>query len=43
MLSTKDSIQIKRHTQKQSEGWKKIFHVNGNGKKIVGVAILRQK
>ena len=39
MLSTKDPPQSKIHTQTESEGWKKIFHANGDQKKAE-VAIL---
>ena len=39
MLSTRDPLQIQGHTQTESEGWKKIFHANGNEKKA-GVEIL---
>ena len=39
MLSTKDPPQSKIHTQTESEGWKKIFHANGDQKKA-GIAIL---
>ena len=39
MLSTRDPPQNKGHIQTESEGWKKIFHANGDQKKA-GVAIL---
>ena len=39
MLSTRDPLQNKGHIQTKSEGWKKIFHANGDQKKA-GVAIL---
>ena len=39
MLSTRDPPQTKGHIQTESEGWKKIFHENGDQKKV-GVAIL---
>ena len=39
MLSTRDPPQNKGHIQTESEGWKKIFHTNGDQKKA-GVAIL---
>ena len=38
MLSTRDPPQTKGHIQTESEGWKKIFHENGDQKKV-GVAI----
>ena len=38
-LSTRDPLQIKRHTQTKSKGMEKIFLVNGNQKKG-GVAML---
>ena len=38
MLSTRDPLQIQRHTNKV-RGWKKVFHANANQKKA-GVAIL---
>ena len=39
MLSTRDPLQTQGHIQTESEGWKKIFHANGNQKKT-GIAIL---
>ena len=40
MLSTRDSLQIWRDTQRlKVREWKKIFHANGNQKKT-GVAII---
>ena len=39
MLSTRDPPQNRGHIQTESEGWKKIFHPNGDQKKA-GVAIL---
>ena len=39
MLPTRGSLQIKRHTQPESEGMEKDIHVNENKKKA-GVAIL---
>ena len=39
MLSTRDPLQIQGHIQTESEGWKKIFHANGNQKEA-GVAVL---
>ena len=39
MLSTRDPPQTKGHIQTESEGWKKIFHANGDQKKA-RVAIL---
>ena len=39
MLSTRDPLQTKGHTQTESEGMEKIFHANGNQKEV-GVAIL---
>ena len=39
MLSIRDTRQTQGHIQTESEGWKKIFHANGNQKKA-GVAIL---
>ena len=33
MLSTRDPLQTKGHTQTESEGMEKIFHANGNQKK----------
>ena len=39
MLSTRDPLQTQGHIQTESEGWKKIFHANGNQKKA-GVVIL---
>ena len=39
MLSTRDPLQNKGHIQTKSEGWKKIFHANGDQKKA-GVTIL---
>ena len=39
MLSTGDPLQTQGHIQTESEGWKNIFHANGNQKKA-GVAIL---
>ena len=39
MLSTRDPPQNKRHIQTKSEGWKKIFHENGDQKEA-GVEIL---
>ena len=39
MLSTRDPPQTQGHIQTENEGWKKIFHANGNQKKA-GVAIL---
>ena len=39
MLSTRDPLQTSGHIQAESEGMEKIFHVNGNQKKV-GVAIL---
>ena len=38
-LPTKDSFHIQRHIKNESEGMKKLFHANGNQKKV-GVAIL---
>ena len=40
MLSTRDTLQLQRNIQTESEGWKKIFHANGNQKKA-GIAILK--
>ena len=39
MLSTKDPPENKGSIQTENEGWKKIFHTNGN-QKNAGVAIL---
>ena len=39
MLSTRDPPQTKGHIQTESEGWKKIFHANGDQNKA-GVATL---
>ena len=39
MLSTRDPPQNKGHIQTKSEGWKKIFHENGDQKEA-GVEIL---
>ena len=39
MLSTRDPPQNKGHIQFESEGLEKIFHTNGDRKKV-GVAIL---
>ena len=40
MLSTRDPLQIQVHIQTENEGWEKVFHPNGNGKKKkAGVAI----
>ena len=39
MLSIREQLQTSGHIQTESEGWKKIFHTNGNQKKA-GVAIL---
>ena len=39
MLSTRDPPQNRGHIQTESDGWKKIFHPNGDQKKA-GVAIL---
>ena len=39
MLPTRDTLQIQRHTQIESEGMEKGIHANGNQKKA-GVAIL---
>ena len=40
MLPTRDSLQIQRHRLKMN-GWKKIFHANGNEKKAeVAIFIL---
>ena len=39
MLSTRKPLQTQGHIPTESEGWKKIFHANGNQKKA-GVAIL---
>ena len=39
MLLTRDPLQSERNMQTESEGWKKIFHGNGNDKKA-GLAIL---
>ena len=39
MLSTRDPPQNKGHIQTESEGWKKIFHANGDQNKA-GVATL---
>ena len=39
MLSTRDPPQNKRCIETEREGWKKIFHTNGDQKKA-GVAIL---
>ena len=39
MLPIRDSLQISKHTQTESEGLEKIFHANGNQNKA-GVAIL---
>ena len=33
MLSARDSLQIKRHTQTEGKTMEKIFHQNGNGQK----------
>ena len=41
MLSTRDPLQIKGHTQTERKVWKKVVHANGNQKKA-GVATLRQ-
>ena len=38
-VSTRDPLQTTGHKQTESEGWKKIFHANGNQKRA-GVAIL---
>ena len=40
MLSTRDPPQTKRHIQTESEGLEKIFHENGDQKKV-GVTVLR--
>ena len=40
MLSSRDPLHFQGHIQIESEGWKKIFHANGNQKKA-GVTILR--
>ena len=42
MLSTRNPLQIYRHIQTESMGWKNIFHANGKGKKA-GAAILSDK
>ena len=39
MLSMRDSLQIQRHIQTESEGWKKVLCINGNQNKA-GVEIL---
>ena len=39
MLSTRDPLQNKGHTQTESEGLRKIFHANRDQKKA-GIAIL---
>ena len=39
MLSTRDPLQIQGHITTDSQGWKKVFHINGNQKKA-GVIIL---
>ena len=39
MLSKRDPLQTQGHIETEGEGWKKIFHANGNQKKA-GVAIL---
>ena len=39
MLSTRDPFQTQGHIHTESEGWKNIFHANGNQKKA-GVPIL---
>ena len=39
MLSTRDSLQIQRHTQTKSEGVENIFHANNRENKA-GVAVL---
>ena len=30
MLCVRDSLQIEGHIETENEGWKKIFHANGN-------------
>ena len=39
ILSTRDPLQTQGHIQTESKGMEKIFHANGNQKKV-GVAIL---
>ena len=39
MLSTKDSLQIRRHKQMEVKEWEKIFYTNSNQKRA-GVSIL---
>ena len=39
MLSIRDRLQIQGYIQTESQGWKKVFHANGNQKKAT-VAIL---
>ena len=39
MLSIRDPLQIQGYIQTESQGWKKVFHANGNQKKAT-VAIL---
>ena len=39
MLSTRDPLQTQGHIHTEGEGWKKIFHANGNKEKAA-VAIL---
>ena len=34
MLSTRDPLQAKGHIQTESEGVEKIFHANGNKRKL---------
>ena len=43
MFSTRDSLQIERHTQTKSEGMEKIFYVSSNFLKAGVVILISEK
>ena len=40
---TRDPLQTQEHIQTESEGWKTIFHANGNQKKAVIATLISDK
>ena len=40
MLSTRDPLRIRRHTQTGSLGWRRVCHESANKQTKAGVAIL---
>ena len=43
MLSTRDPLQIRDAKSLKGRGWKKVFHANGNQKKVGVVILLSDK